>query len=71
VCQTWLNLAQKSAVPPTGGPTSVGMWKARTVRDVLSAMLDGREIDLVQKRLLTNPFQRREILATRRVLYTA
>ncbi len=41
------------------------------MRDELSAMFGGREIDLVQKRLLTNPFRRREILATRRVLYAA
>jgi len=41
------------------------------MRNDLSAMFDGREIDLVQKRLLTNPFRRREILATRRVLYAA
>jgi hypothetical protein len=34
-------------------------------------MFDGREVDLVQKRLLTNPFRRKEILATRRVLYAA
>lgn len=40
-------------------------------RDELSAMFGGREIDLVQKRLLTNPFRRQEILATRRVLYAA
>ena len=38
------------------------------MRDELSAMFDGREVDLVQKRLLTNPFRRQEILATRRVL---
>lgn len=41
------------------------------MRDELSAMFGGREIDLVQKRLLTNPFRRQEILSTRRVLYTA
>jgi uncharacterized protein len=41
------------------------------MRDQLSSVFDGREIDLVQKRLLTNPFRRREILATRRVLYAA
>ena len=41
------------------------------MRDELSAMFDGREVDLVQKRLLTNPFRRQEILATRRVLYAA
>lgn len=41
------------------------------MRDQLSAMFGGREIDLVQKRLLKNPFRRREILTTRRVLYAA
>jgi hypothetical protein len=34
------------------------------MRDELSAMFGGREIDLVQKRLLTNPFRRQQILAT-------
>ena len=37
------------------------------MRSELSAIFGGREIDLVQKRLLTNPFRRKEILATRRV----
>jgi predicted nucleotidyltransferase len=41
------------------------------MRDALSAMFGQREIDLVQQRLLTNPFRRQEILATRRVLYAA
>jgi uncharacterized protein len=41
------------------------------MRDELSAMFGGREIDLVQKRLLANPFRRQEILTTRRVLYAA
>jgi predicted nucleotidyltransferase len=41
------------------------------MRDELSAMFGAREIDLVQKRLLTNPFRRQEILATRKVLYAA
>jgi predicted nucleotidyltransferase len=41
------------------------------MRDELSAMFGGRKIDLVQKRLLTNPFRRQEILATCRVLYAA
>ena len=41
------------------------------MRDELSALFNGREIDLVQKRLLTNPFRRQEILATRQVLYAA
>lgn len=41
------------------------------MRDELSAMFGGREIDLVQKRLLKNPFRRHEILRTRQVLYVA
>jgi len=41
------------------------------MRDELSTLFGGREVDLVQKRLLTNPFRRQEILATRRVLYAA
>jgi predicted nucleotidyltransferase len=38
--------------------------------DELEAKL-GRSIDLVEKRLVTNPFRRNEILRTRRVLYAA
>ena len=41
------------------------------MRDELSALFGGREIDLVQKRLLVNPFRRHEILRTREVLYAA
>ena len=41
------------------------------MRDELSAMFDGREIDLVQKRLLKNPFRRHEILTHREILYAA
>ncbi len=41
------------------------------MRGELSAMFGGREVDLVQKRLLTNPFRRHEILTTRRVIYAA
>lgn len=39
--------------------------------DELSEMFGGREVDLVQKRLLKNPFRRAEILRTRKVLYAA
>lgn len=39
--------------------------------DDLSALFDGRPIDLVQKRLLTNPFRRHNILTTRRIVYAA
>jgi hypothetical protein len=41
------------------------------MRDELSALFGGREIDLIQKRLLKNPFRRHEILKTRQVLYAA
>jgi predicted nucleotidyltransferase len=41
------------------------------MREELSAMFGGREIDLVQKRLLKNPFRRREIMDEREVLYGA
>lgn len=41
------------------------------MRDELSTMFGGREVDLVQKRLLKNPFRRHEILTTREVLYAA
>ena len=40
------------------------------MRDELAEIF-GREIDLVEKRLITNPFRRHEILTTRRVLYAA
>ncbi len=41
------------------------------MRDELSSMFGGREIDLVQKRLLKNPYRRYEILTTREVVYAA
>ncbi|MGB7159143.1 MAG: nucleotidyltransferase domain-containing protein [Tepidisphaeraceae bacterium] len=41
------------------------------MRDELSAIFGGREIDLTQKRLLKNPYRRDEILRTRQVLYAA
>jgi uncharacterized protein len=41
------------------------------MRDELSALFGGREVDLVQKRLLRNPYRRAEILQTRQVLYAA
>ncbi len=40
------------------------------LRDELRAMF-GRDVDLVERRLITNPFRRHEILTTRRVLYAA
>ena len=41
------------------------------MREELSKMFGGREIDLIQKRLLRNPFLRERILTTRKVLYAA
>lgn len=40
------------------------------MRDELQAIL-GREIDLVEKAALRNPFRRYEILRTRKVIYAA
>ena len=34
-------------------------------------LLFGRKVDLVEKRLVKNPFRRHEILTTRKVLYAA
>ncbi|HTV48631.1 MAG TPA: nucleotidyltransferase domain-containing protein [Phycisphaerae bacterium] len=39
------------------------------MQDELSAMFGGRKIDLVEKRLIKNPFRRFEILTTRKVVY--
>jgi predicted nucleotidyltransferase len=39
------------------------------MRDELSAMFGGRAVDLVQKRLVTNPFRRKSILENRKILY--
>lgn len=40
------------------------------MREELSQIF-GREIDLVEKRLVTNPYRRHEILTTKKVLYAA
>ena len=40
------------------------------MREELSNIF-GRQIDLVEKRLVTNPFRRHEILTTKKVLYAA
>ncbi|MBC8106017.1 MAG: nucleotidyltransferase domain-containing protein [Anaerolineae bacterium] len=50
---------------------TMSLEKYLDMRDELSALFGGREIDLVQKRLLKNPFRRHEILTTRQVLYAA
>jgi len=41
------------------------------MREELSEIFGGREVDLVEKRLVRNPFRRHEILTTRQVLYAA
>jgi uncharacterized protein len=41
------------------------------MRDELSAIFGGRSVDLVEKRLLRNPFRRHQILTTREVVYAA
>ncbi len=41
------------------------------MREELSAIFGGRSVDLVEKRLLRNPFRRYEILTTREVVYAA
>jgi predicted nucleotidyltransferase len=40
------------------------------MRDELREIF-GREVDLVEKRLITNPFRRHEILKNKKVLYAA
>jgi predicted nucleotidyltransferase len=56
------------AFQPEGGMTFENFLD---IRDELSAMFRGREVDVVQKRLLKNPFRRYEILTTREVVYAA
>jgi uncharacterized protein len=41
------------------------------MREELSTIFSGRSVDLVEKRLLRNPFRRYEILTTREVVYAA
>jgi uncharacterized protein len=41
------------------------------IRDDLSAIFGGRSVDVMEKRLLKNPFRRHEILTTREVVYAA
>ena len=50
---------------------TMSIEKYLEMRYELSEMFGGREVDLVQKRLLKNPFRRAEILRTRKVLYAA
>ncbi|HEY8667612.1 MAG TPA: nucleotidyltransferase family protein [Tepidisphaeraceae bacterium] len=53
---------------PGGGQTFENFLE---LRDELSQIFGGREVDLVEKRLLRNPFRRHEILTTREVVYAA
>ncbi|HEX9785337.1 MAG TPA: nucleotidyltransferase domain-containing protein [Opitutaceae bacterium] len=46
------------------------LWDLDDMADELRRML-GRDVDLVSKRALKNPFRRHEILTTRRVIYAA
>jgi len=39
--------------------------------DELRATFGGRDVDLVERRLIRNPFRRHEILTTREVVYAA
>jgi predicted nucleotidyltransferase len=41
------------------------------MKEELSILFSGRTIDLVEKRLVRNPFRRHEILTTRQVVYAA
>jgi predicted nucleotidyltransferase len=42
-----------------------------SMREELSALFDGRKIDLVERALVRNPFRRHEILNNRRIVYAA
>ena len=46
------------------------LWDMDDLSDELRQLL-GREVDVVSKRALKNPFRRHEILTTRRVIYAA
>ena len=46
------------------------LWDMDDLSDELRRLL-GREVDVVSKRALKNPFRRHEILTTRRVIYAA
>jgi predicted nucleotidyltransferase len=49
---------------------TVSLFEFARMRDELSALF-GREVDLVEKRALRNPFRRREILSATQTLYAA
>lgn len=46
------------------------LWDLNAMADDLRRLL-GRDVDMVSKRGLKNPFRRHEILTTRRVIYAA
>lgn len=46
------------------------LWDLIDMRQELSELL-GREVDLVEERSLRNPFRRRSILRSKRVIYAA
>jgi hypothetical protein len=46
------------------------LWDLSTMRDELAA-ITGREVDLVEKEGLRNPYRRKEILANREVIHAA
>jgi uncharacterized protein len=54
-------------VKPDLGPWG-GAWE--TMREELQTLF-GRRVDLVEKKLVRNPFRRHHILTTRRVIYAA
>lgn len=51
---------------------NLGPWgeNLERMREELEALF-GRRVDLVQKKLVTNPFRRHHILTTRRIIYAA
>lgn len=50
--------------------TPWSLWDFIDMRDELCEMLD-RNVDLIEKSALRNPFRRHEILTTRQVVYAA
>ncbi len=49
---------------------SWNLWHLMDMQEELEGVL-GREVDLVEKRALRNPFRRYEILRTKQVVYAA
>ena len=46
------------------------LWDLSTMREELREIF-GRDVDLVEKKALRNPFRRHEILTTKQVIYVA